>query len=237
MLVLTLDMKGLALAVAMGAAFVLLGMQFGIFFILTMLFFLVLSAIVTKAGHDYKRRLFGKESERRGMKNVVANGTAPLITAIAFFIAAMSGLGRLEALCVIGFVSSVAAITADKFESEIGIFESGFPRTIFTMKKVKKGTSGAVTLTGLLSGMLGSLLVALLLILVVNQLQPLYAAHNSLASSAVISVLVGGFFGSIVDSMFGYFEEKGIGNKYTSNLACGICGAVIGALVFILIAH
>ena len=44
---------------------------------------------------------------------------------------------ELAVLCIIGFVASVAAITADKFESEIGIFD-GMPRMIFTFKKAKK---------------------------------------------------------------------------------------------------
>lgn len=235
-MVLTLDIKGFVLAVAMGAAFVLLGLQFGLFFLLTMFVFLLLSAIVTGIGRRYKARLFGPGKDARGIKNVLANGTAPLIAAVIFFAAARMGLGRLEALCVMGFVASVAAITADKFESEIGVFAET-PRMIFTMKKVRRGTSGAVTVLGLASGFLGSLLVALMLILVVGPLHAIYHTHAALASSAVISVLVGGFLGSIVDSMMGYFEEKGIGNKFTSNFVCGVCGMLIGMLVFLLIAH
>jgi uncharacterized protein (TIGR00297 family) len=129
----------------------------------------------------------------------------------------------------------VAAIAADKFESEIGIFD-GMPRMIFTFKKVRKGTSGAMTLLGLFSGVLASLLVALMLILVIHPLQVLYATSTSLAASAVLSVIIGGFVGSVVDSVLGYYEEKGIGNKYTSNLVCGICGALVGMLLFSLLA-
>ncbi len=235
MLFLTLDKQGLALALLMGAAFLLLGLQFGIFFVFTMLLFLVLSAVVTYIGQNYKKRLFGIESERRGVKNVLANGLAPLLAVIAFFGFAFSGLGKPEALCVIGFVASVAAIAADKFESEIGVFD-GMPRAIFTMKKVKKGTSGAVTWLGLASGILASLLIALMLILVVHPLQTLYATNAPLAASTVVSVIIGGFAGSVVDSMLGYYEERGVGNKYTSNLVCGICGGIVGALLFLLIA-
>ncbi len=236
MLFLTLDKKGFALAVTMGIALMLLGLGFGPFFILTMLLFLVLSAFVTKVGHDYKKRRFGIESDRRGVKNVLANGLPPLLAAIAFFAFAMTGTGRAQALCVIGFVASTAAITADKFESEIGILD-GMPRMIFTLKKVKRGTSGGVTLLGLLSGILASLLVALMMVLIINQLQALYMASTPLASSAVLSVLFGGFVGSVVDSMLGYYEEKGIGNKYTSNVLCGICGGLSGVLLFALIVH
>jgi uncharacterized protein (TIGR00297 family) len=234
MLFLTLDKRGLALAILMGAAFLLLGIGFGPFFVLTMLIFLVLSAVVTHIGHDYKKKLFGKESERRGVWNVLANGIAPLLAAAAFFFAATNGLGRLEVLCVIGFVASVAAIAADKFESEIGIFEDD-PRMIFTFKKSKKGTSGAMTIPGLLSGVLGAMLIALTLILVMHQLQALYAASTPLTTSALLSVVIGGFVGSVVDSMLGYFEEKGVGNKYTTNLVCGICGGLAGMLLFLLI--
>jgi uncharacterized membrane protein len=40
-----------------------------------------------------------------------------------------------------------------------------------------------------------------------------------------------GFCGGLVDSLLGYYEEKGIGNKYTSNAICGIAGALIAMLI------
>ena len=68
-------------------------------------------------------------------------------------------------------------------------------------------------------------------------MQALYTTSGPIVASAVISVIVGGFVGSVVDSMLGYYEEKGIGNKYTSNLVCGICGGIVGMMLFLLIAH
>ena len=38
-----------------------------------------------------------------------------------------------------------------------------------------------------------------------------------------------------MDSVFGYFEERGTGNKYTTNIACAITGAAVGAALLMLL--
>lgn len=229
----TLDIKGIALALAIGAALLFLGQGTGYFFLFTMLVFLVLSAVVTHAGSSYKRRLLGGNCQR-GVRNVLANGIPPLMMAAVFFLFAASGTPRLAALSVVGYVSSVAAITADKFESEIGIFD-GLPRLIFGFRKVRRGTSGALTMLGLGAGVLGSLLIALLLIIAVPELQAAYGAQAGIAETAVLSVVAGGMAGSVIDSVFGYYEEKGVGNKYTTNFMCGVFGGIVGMLLFALL--
>ena len=88
MLILTLDIKGFALAILMGVALLSLGLGFGLFFVLTMLLFLVLSAFVTIDRTQLQEEAFWQGKRAQGRKNVLANGVPPLIAAVAFFVSA-----------------------------------------------------------------------------------------------------------------------------------------------------
>ena len=50
----------------------------------------------------------------------------------------------------------------------------------------------------------------------------------------VVIIAVSGLLGSVVDSIAGHFEEKGIGNKYTSNILCAIAAALIAYAIIAL---
>ena len=47
-------------------------------------------------------------------------------------------------------------------------------------------------------------------------------------------IVVAGLFGDFVDSFFGYFEERNIGNKYSSNVLCAVAGAALGLFLMAL---
>lgn len=225
---LTLNFKGVFLAILFGIAFFELGLNIGYYFILTMVLFLILSAIATNVGRGYKKHI-GVYQGYRGVKNVIANGLVPLMMAIAFYFSSTAGKETFTLLSIVGFIASVAAVTADKFNSEIGVF-GGVPRMIFNFKKVRRGTSGGITLLGLLAGLFAALLISLTLILIVKS--GLYGFDERIA---LISITLGGFLGSVVDSMLGYFEERGVGNKFTSNLFCSLAGGIAAMIIFLLI--
>lgn len=234
MAILTLNNSALIAAVLMGVLFILFGGWMGILLGLVMFYFLTLSAIVTYLGYSYKirRRLTQKE---RSIWNVLANGIGPLIFALLLFYSLHVLDYALAVAFFFGFFGSVASITADKFGSELGVLD-GAPRMIFTMKKVKKGTSGGVTLVGIAVGVLASVLIALLVIpFELSQINLLFFGIGILG--AVFIITVSGLFGTLVDSMLGYFEEKGHGNKYTSNFICSIAGGLIAmGIVAVMIA-
>lgn len=221
---LTLNTSALITALAMGALFILFGGWTGLELGLVMLYFLMLSAIVTYIGYTYKisRRLTQKE---RSVWNVLANGLGPLMFALLFFYSLDKGSASLAIASFFGFFGSVASVTADKFSSELGVLD-GTPRMIFTMKKVKKGTSGGITWLGIAVGAAAAFLIALAVIPVelfsVNLM--FYGAGITLA---LLIVTVSGIFGTLIDSALGYFEEKKKGNKYTSNFLCSIIGGLI----------
>ncbi len=227
---LTLDIKATLLAIAMGIAMLILAWPiYGLFFFLVMLWFLVVSAVVTFAGTAYKKKknLYEKQ---RGYKNVLANGLLPLFFVVIFAIGAYSASGTIELFAIAGFLSAVSAATADKFSSELGVLD-GEPRSIFGLKHVKKGTSGGITLLGLFTGLIGSFLTSVTIFAM---------PHLTLATIPVFElfyiVLITGFLGTVFDSMLGYFEERGTGNKFTSNFFAAVLASGVCLIVFALIA-
>ena len=154
---LTLDLRGLVLAFLLGASVLIAGGRLGLFFLALLLLFLFLSAIVTMIGKSTKKKIKVYE-ERRGWKNVVANGFVPFILAILYYLS--GGNGVLGMAIVIAYVSSICAVTADKFSSELGVL-FGKPIMLLTMRKVKPGVSGGVTFAGLVFGFIGSLFIGI----------------------------------------------------------------------------
>jgi uncharacterized protein (TIGR00297 family) len=216
---LTLDTRGVALAFAFGLLILFFGGNYNLVFLLDMIVFLLMSAIVTAVGKARKERI-GTYEKARGWKNVMANGLAPVMIAIIYSINASAGFMP-GMFVVLAYMSSVAAIAADKLASEIGVLD-GEPVMLIGMKKVKRGTSGAVTSVGLVASLIASAIVGLGALCIFNSI-PL-----------ALLVTVSGFLGNITDSIFGYYEEKGIGNKFTTNLACSMAGAVICIMVLLL---
>jgi len=223
---LTLDKDGGLVALVIGGLVLVFGLGFGPFFLAVMVYFLVLSAIVTFIGMKKKKflKLFEK---RRRVNNVLANGLQPLFMVFLFYYAQMAYLHWLSALAFVGFLSGIATVTADKFSSELGVLD-GMPRMIFTFRRVRKGTSGGITIAGLLAGLLGSFLIAISLFAVSGLALSYY---NLMPLKSVPAIMLGGFLGTVMDSVFGYFEENGVGNKFSSNFLASIVGSVVGMLI------
>jgi len=176
-------------------------------FISLLLVFLISGGLVTRYGQHRKRELTLYEYER-SWENVLANGTVPTLCAVlyAFNPAALGA-----------YVGSVAAVMADKFASELGVL-GGKPYTIMGFKPVRFGTSGAMSLLGTLASWDGGILIGIAAYL----LFPGFNWWDVLVISAI------GAADSFVDTIFGVLENRGIGNKSTTNILCSIAGAVMG---------
>ncbi len=224
---LTLDSAAVGSALVLALAFWFIGGGYWAFMIVEMFIFLAVSALVTWVGTAYKKRkkLYQKS---RTAENVVANGLAPLLFACLIYFGHLHSISFVEYAGIFGFIGSVAAITADKFSSELGVLD-GVPRMIFTFRKCKKGESGGMTAVGLLSGLLGSAIIAVTVV-------PFMLYFGVAAPGlyiGVAAVLAGGFIGTVVDSAFGFFENKGFGTKYTTNFACSIAGGIAVMLILL----
>ncbi len=215
---LTLDKTGALLAVVFGVLIYFFGQGYGPFFLLEMLLFLAVSALVTRMGIAEKKRL-GVYEKTRGWKNVVANGLVPLAVSFMYFLNSTANLVP-QKFVVAAYVAAVAAITADKFASEVGTLD-GAPIMLLTLERVKKGASGAVTMLGLAAALIASFLISLSVVSI---------GYSTLF---VIIIAISGIFGEVIDSVLGYFEERGIGNKFTSNFFCSLAGSLACAFILI----
>ncbi len=180
---------------------------YGLNYLLIVIAFLLYSVAVTKAGAEQKKEM-GLYEHMRGWENVIANGIVPIICLV---------LNNPNA-----FVGAVAAITSDKFASELGFFGDN-PINLANLKKAKKGTNGAISVFGTLMSFLGGLLIGLTWMFLISNPN----------AYLVIGIALCGVIGSFGDSLAGVLEERGIGNKYTSNVVGAIFGALASAFLIV----
>ncbi len=197
-----LDTKGVALAVFFGAILFFYG---GPGYLLLMLAFFALAMLVTKYEYEIKRDM-GLYEHERGWENVLSNGLLP--SALAFLSPTVGP---------IPFLGALAAVTADKFGSELGVLDPKDPLSLFSLKPVKPGTSGAMSRMGTVGSLAGACAIGLLSVFAFG-MNPTQAFQVGLV----------GFAGSVADTAFGVFEEGGLGTKGTTNFICSLAGALLG---------
>ena len=142
----------------------------------------------------------GLFEEKRTVSNVFWNGLAPFI-----FVMLRAPLS---------YVVAVAALLADKFASELGVLE-GEAVELFTWKKVKAGKSGCVSITGLLASFLGSAVIAII-----------SKGVFGFSWTNALFVALMGFIGSLLDSVVGYWEERGWSTKGLTNFIAAFLPAL-----------
>ena len=99
---------------------------------------------------------------------------------------------------LITYACVMASSLADSMASELGVLSKKDPIDICTFKRIDKGISGGVTIFGLVSSMLGSLIIAMTFYLMNN---------NNL--KILLFIVIAGFSGSLIDSALGsLFQVK-----------------------------
>lgn len=202
-----LDFRGIILAIFFGIVLFFFG---GFNYLILMLFFFFIAISVTKYGYEAKRDL-GLYEHERGWENVLSNGLLPAILALFS-----------ETIGPIPFIACMAAVTADKFGSEIGVLDSSEPVSLLNFQKVKPGTSGAISTLGTIGSFAGSAAIGFFSMFLF-----------SINPTEALLISIAGLCGSIADSLIGVLEEKGIGTKGTTNFICSIVGALIGYFIII----
>ncbi len=107
------------------------------------------------------------------------------------------------------FVSSIAAVCADTWSTEIGTITQAATVNILTFKVVQQGTSGGVSITGTIGGIIGATLITLSSLLWINVKHFYY----------VIFIIFAGIIGNLFDSVLGASVQA----KYK----CTVCSNVI----------
>lgn len=151
------------------------------------------STLLSKIGESKKRSLTGDIVEKGGERDalqVFANGGA----------FAVFGILSIVWPSTIWWAAGAGAIgtaIADTWATEIGTLSNHAPRSIMSGKRVPVGTSGGVTIAGLLGGITGALSMAAL------------AAAFAWPPRFAVAAIVGGVSGMLIDSIFGAtIQEK-----------------------------
>ncbi len=162
----------------------------------SLLLFFVLGTIVSKLTNETKRQAESRQEagSARSWQQVLANS---LPAVIALWLASLGG-GSTPLYFLSFCVFSAAA--ADTFSSEIGMLGHGPVYHILTARRIPSGVSGGVSILGLLAGILGSALLALMAI-------PEFGAKGFWLAT------VFGISGSLIDSVLGATLQRKYRNE------------------------
>jgi uncharacterized protein (TIGR00297 family) len=166
----------------------------GPLFWLVLAVFFVTSTAAGMLRHREKEWLatIHQKGERRDLTQVLANGGVGALAVVLYRITA-------EPAWAAAFAVSFAASNADTWASEIGVLSRAAPRSLLSLRTVPRGISGGVTALGTLAALAGALVIGLLFGL--ENLE-LHALPGKLVR-VVLVVTLGGFAGSLVDSILG----------------------------------
>jgi uncharacterized protein (TIGR00297 family) len=161
------------------------GVLLGIFFVSSS----ALSHFKEEQKQQMAEEKFDK-SHRRDAGQVLANGGAGMLIAVASFIWP-------SPIWFYLFVGTMATVTADTWATELGTLSRRPPRLITNGKRVEVGTSGGVSRLGTAVSFSGGLLIGLVATLLIpwNGLAP--------ALGLILAGAVGGLSGSLFDSLLG----------------------------------
>ncbi len=144
---------------------------------------------------------FFEKSGERDYLQVLANG------GIGGMLVVLAQFYKPELLFAV-YVSSLSAVCADTFATEIGTLKKLMPVNILTLRKVEQGTSGGISLPGTAGAILGAFIIP------ISSLS--WISTNLIFF--VVSATAAGFLGSIVDSI--------LGASVQAQFKCGVCNKI-----------
>jgi uncharacterized protein (TIGR00297 family) len=155
-----------------------------------LLTFFISSSVLTRLFGRSKSSLEDKfeKGGKRDLWQVLANGAvASIFAGLHFFLPQANWTWP-------AFASTLAAVNADTWATELGVLNPSTPRLISNFKPVERGTSGGISVYGLLASIAGAGLVALMGVL----LRP-----EGIAWRLLPAILGAGVLGALFDSLLG----------------------------------
>jgi uncharacterized protein (TIGR00297 family) len=167
---------------------VLIGLGFGVQGLILLGAFFLSSSILSKYKRSEKKKMddITQKGEVRDYTQVLANGVIPALCSLFYFI-------NPSDYFLVAFAVSIAAANADTWASEIGSLSKKAPIHIFKLMRVGAGTSGAISVLGVIASLLGSLLISVLAIIL----------FGDISFMIFLVILISGFMGSIWDTIIG----------------------------------
>ena len=196
-----------------------------------MVVFLVLGSAATRWKFEEKSAMSIQEGNEgvRGWRNVLANGAAPSIVAILSW----QGDGDWYFL---GMACCASVALSDTLASEIGSLD---PRTrsIINLEAVPPGTNGGMSPTGTLAAITGSLIIAVVTVLMIPYSHDGFHHSSSLLvdsrDKAFVLIAIVGWIGCQVDSILGaLLENEGYIGKHSVNFLATLSGALMAFIAW-----
>jgi len=190
--------KSLTLDGSVGATFMgtIIYATSGLFGSAIMILFFISSSLLSHFKKGLKEKVV-RQFEKTGHRDVFqvfANGGIGLIYSVLFYATKNPSF-----LLMMGI--SFAAANADTWATELGILNRHDPISLRTLRRVEKGTSGAVSLLGTSAALLGAMLIGIFTALGFKLVDFRVLGFTYVESFAMVTL--GGFAGSLIDSILG----------------------------------
>lgn len=172
---------GAVVAAMIGAASIIAGVQW----VIALLFFFVTSNVLSRWRRRDRDRLVGgivEKGDRRDAMQVIANGGVFGVAAV------LATVGDHVSWQHIG-IGALATATSDTWSTEVGTVLGDTPRSLWTGEPVPAGTSGGITIAGLVAALVGALAVGALASMLDWSTPWQAIAAGALAGSALDSLL------------------------------------------------
>lgn len=204
-----------ALAGTVLAIFIFLGTGFNGIAMIGLFFLLGTIATAWKRGAKEAMEAGENESGGRTAGQVIANGgVAGLMGMLAWI------FPQEQAICRLMTAAALASATADTLSSEIGTVYGKKFYSILNFKPAQRGANGSISMEGTITGIAGSLLIAIA-----------YSIPGGWDQNFAL-IVIAGTLGNLVDSLLGAkFENKG----WLSNNAVNLANTVSAALLAVII--
>jgi uncharacterized protein (TIGR00297 family) len=220
----TVDVSGLIVGWLLGAIIVVGG---GPAMYVALLVFFAIGAVTTKLGYNRKANegLAQEGGGRRGAAHAFANVGVATICAIAVW----RGLGLVPLFMGVAALATAAADTAG---SEIGQLIGRHTFLPLSFRRVQRGTEGAISIEGTLSGIVAAFLVGFAATsMAVHHLRPGFTGAVVIdKSNTILVVTLCAFFGSYIESILGGINRRA--GSPVPNGMMNFLNTAIGALLF-----
>jgi uncharacterized protein (TIGR00297 family) len=157
----------------------------GVGWSIPLLTFFVNSSLLSRHRSGSISKPAREDPPRRTARQVLANGFMPGLWAGCHLVLPADAWA-------IPFASALATAAADTWATEIGRRSSSSPRDVLTGRQVPHGSSGGITLQGLVASLAGSTTVTVACL-----------ATGIIGPVGAAAVAMAGFGGSLVDSLLG----------------------------------